>query len=636
MPEDTLDIVVRLRNGRVAAAEARAVAEEVEHIDRAQTRAAVSSGRFSRASGSMLSGMGSLVARGTQLVGTFGAMAVAAGAFVGLKFDATMESNTVAFKNFLGTEKAARKELDYLYRLAATTPFEFPDLVSGARRLLAFGMNAKEANRWLGTIGDTVAGIGGGTDEIDRMVIAIGQIQAKGKLSTEELQQLAELGIPAFQAVAKGTGRSMSELFADLQAGTITAAEALPALQKALQKTFAGSTAAQAKTFTGQLSTLKDNATAALGALSKPLFDLLRSQVFPRLNKALGGVASYLRTGGLKQSIRALTAGFSGSATAGATGFAGTLQKVGGVARSVFDLVKRAFAIGKGAVQDFMDAIKPMQPFIQNVIAPLLQGVLIGVIFGVVGAFKLLIGVLRVVSVVLGFLGQHAKPLRPIFVGIGAVLGFLITGPLLGTIKIGGRLGTVLQAVGKVARWLGGQFKAGGEVIVGAFGRVGSAIGRVASGITGRLRSIVDFVVGMPAKIASAAANLWEPLKSGLVGSLNWIIGKLNWLIRQVNHIPGVSIGAIGAIMDPSTIIAGQAGSVGGGTFSAAPAAPAARRGGGGSAVAADPRRGERAVISSVPRPARDRVLQPVHWNIDGRKIAEIMVDVSDAQRGIG
>jgi tape measure domain-containing protein len=45
-------------------------------------------------------------------------------------------------------------------------------------------------------IGDAVAGVGGGADAIDRVSLAIGQMQAKGRVQSEELLQLAEAGVP--------------------------------------------------------------------------------------------------------------------------------------------------------------------------------------------------------------------------------------------------------------------------------------------------------------------------------------------------------------------------------------------------------------------------------------------------------
>jgi tape measure domain-containing protein len=121
-----------------------------------------------------------------------------------------MEQNQVAFTQFLGSSRAAGRELRVLYKTAAATPFEVPQITTAARRLLAFGFNAKQANSWLSTIGDTIAGMGGGAQEIDQLVTAIGQIRSKGRLQGDELMQLSELGVVNRGKLAKDLGITRS------------------------------------------------------------------------------------------------------------------------------------------------------------------------------------------------------------------------------------------------------------------------------------------------------------------------------------------------------------------------------------------------------------------------------------------
>jgi hypothetical protein len=59
-----------------------------------------------------------------------------------------------------------------------------------------------------GTIGDTIAGIGGGAQEIDQLVTAIGQIRSKGRLQGDELMQLSELGVLNREASSPRTSAS--------------------------------------------------------------------------------------------------------------------------------------------------------------------------------------------------------------------------------------------------------------------------------------------------------------------------------------------------------------------------------------------------------------------------------------------
>jgi tape measure domain-containing protein len=129
---------------------------------------------------------------------------------MGLQFNASMEQNQVAFTQFLGSSQAARAELGFLQKTAAR------DAVRAAadhdRRPAADGVrvHAKQTNSWLSTIGDTIAGMGGGAQEIDQLVTAIGQIRSKGRLQGDELMQLSELGVVNRGKLAKDLGITRS------------------------------------------------------------------------------------------------------------------------------------------------------------------------------------------------------------------------------------------------------------------------------------------------------------------------------------------------------------------------------------------------------------------------------------------
>jgi tape measure domain-containing protein len=277
---DEVSIRLRARGGRQAAAEVTGVGKALIGVGRAGQLASRGIGGASRAAGGLGRTMTSW--RTAFLVGGLGSLGVAA-TRMGLQFNASMEQNQVAFTQFLGSTQAARHELGFLYRTAAKTPFEVPQITSAARRLLAFGFNAKQANSWLGTIGDTIAGMGGGAEQIDQLVTAIGQIRSKGRLQGDELMQLSELGVVNRQKLAKDLGITTLELMSGK--ANVSGTRALRALQKQFDQTFGGQSAKQARTFNGQLSTLHDNLNMTLGTITRPAFKLLERRVFPELGK---------------------------------------------------------------------------------------------------------------------------------------------------------------------------------------------------------------------------------------------------------------------------------------------------------------------------------------------------------------
>ena len=98
--------------------------------------------------------------------------------------------------------------------------------------------------------------------------------------------QLNEAGINARKYLLKYLGFSQKQLDKRMRAGKVSAEDAIGAITKGIRAEFGGLAKEQARTFNGQLSTLKDNANYTLGKVMLPLFNELRDDVFPDLNKA--------------------------------------------------------------------------------------------------------------------------------------------------------------------------------------------------------------------------------------------------------------------------------------------------------------------------------------------------------------
>src|SRR5690606_2299049 len=68
---------------------------------------------------------------------------------------------------------------------------------------------------------DAAAELGGGTEMLQGVTLALGQAWTKGKLQGEEILQLAERGIPAWDLLAKATGKNVAELQKLAEAGQL-------------------------------------------------------------------------------------------------------------------------------------------------------------------------------------------------------------------------------------------------------------------------------------------------------------------------------------------------------------------------------------------------------------------------------
>lgn len=196
-------------------------------------------------------------------------------AIVGM--NARLEQANIAFRTMLGSARAAGEFLGELQQFAAATPFEFPDLVTATQRMLAFQISASKVIPLLTAIGDAAAALGSGKEGIDRITLALGQMSAKGKVSGEELRQLAEAGIPGLKILAQELKITTAEAQALVTEGAISADTFIAAFQKFSELNFGGLMKEQEKTFLGAISTIKDQLLLLGSDAFQPLFQSIRN-----------------------------------------------------------------------------------------------------------------------------------------------------------------------------------------------------------------------------------------------------------------------------------------------------------------------------------------------------------------------
>ncbi len=222
--------------------------------------------------GSLLSGVG--MAAGAGIFNAIGnAVAGAGSAIVG--FNGRLEQAQIAFTTMLGSGEKAEAFLSDLQGFAAKTPFEFPELLGASQKLLAMGFASNEVLPVMTAVGDAVAGLGGGSQEVDRVTTALGQMRAKGKVSQEEMMQLTEAGIPAWEMLAQKIGVDIPTAQEMATKGQIKASTAITALTEGMNERFGGMMEKQSQTFQGAMSTIKDVLTQTTATAFKPFFDLI-------------------------------------------------------------------------------------------------------------------------------------------------------------------------------------------------------------------------------------------------------------------------------------------------------------------------------------------------------------------------
>jgi len=200
-----------------------------------------------------------------------------------------MEQTAVAFEQLAGGAEVAGRMMRDLQEFAARTPFQFEGLARSSRLFLAFGFEAERVLPTLRAVGDAVAAMGGGEFEMQRVVRALGQIRAKGKVAAQEIMQLAEVGIPAWEMLARTLGVSIPEAMKRSEQGAISAQTAIAGLVEQMGARFQGMMQRQSQTILGLWSTFKDNVKLAMIDAGNALAPMMRDWL-PKLTEMVRGL----------------------------------------------------------------------------------------------------------------------------------------------------------------------------------------------------------------------------------------------------------------------------------------------------------------------------------------------------------
>lgn len=524
------------------------------------------------------------------LAGILATVGVAAGtAGLGLvKLAGEAEQAQVAFTTLLGSAEKAQAFLGQLRDFAARTPFEMAGLQDSSRKLLAFGFTAQQIIPMLTAVGDAVGSLGGSAEVMDRVVYALGQMQAKGKVSAEEMMQLAETGIPVWKMLADEIGVSIPEAMKMAEKGAISAGQAIPAILEGMQKKFGGGMVQQSQTLLGMWSTTMDNLKTAGVQAGEAITEALNlKDVLSGVNEALGRLPAILQGLDLKRWAQdngaaiaalggAITAALIPAAVAGATALAGFIAPLlpfmaAGAAIALtlramgvgMDDVRRGFDQAKQALAPFADAMNAAGQEAQGRLMPILRTLGEGAQAG----FEAVRDVVeRVFMPALASLAPYAQQigaqLGPLFSNMADAIraAFELARDAVNTVFIPAFqaiwpvlqpiLATVLKGVEAALALISGAWRTVTQVLTGDWAGAWKTIVDSVAGFGVRIEAALDALApklgeagkklgsyiwnglqgsfdGLQALFLDAIANAIEALKDQLPGFLQGIAGRL-------------------------------------------------------------------------------------------------------------
>jgi len=233
----------------------------------------------------------------------------------GVDYNATMESYLTNFKVMLGSEEAAATKLSEIRKMAASTPFSLDDLTSGTQTLLQFGIAADDTTGVLQRLGDISLG---NAEKLQTLTRAYGKMSSAQKVTLENVNMMIDAGFNPLNQICDATGESMSDLYKRISDGKVSFSELEAAVEAATSQggQFYRGMLEASQTFSGRMSTLKDNVSALTGELTSGLFAAL-GELVVKLNEV---VVSFLdsdeKMAQLKETIGIATAVVAAAGTA--------------------------------------------------------------------------------------------------------------------------------------------------------------------------------------------------------------------------------------------------------------------------------------------------------------------------------
>ena len=269
----------------------------------------------------------------------------------GVDYNASMESYLTNFKVMLGNEELAATKLAELRKMAASTPFALSDLTEGTQTLLQFGIVADDTTGVLQQLGDISLG---NADKLQTLVRAYGKMSSAQKVTLENVNMMIDAGFNPLNQICDATGESMSDLYKRISDGRVSFEELQYAVKAATSEggQFYNGMLEASQTFSGRMSTLKDNVAALTGELTSGLFAALGDLVV-KLNEVVTSfldsdekMAQLKDTIGIAASVVAAAgAAFAGyKATIAATTVVTTAQKLAVTALNTANLQAAAGA----------------------------------------------------------------------------------------------------------------------------------------------------------------------------------------------------------------------------------------------------------------------------------------------------
>jgi tape measure domain-containing protein len=463
-----------------------------------------------------------------------GAMAIGAGAIgalaiAGAKQNAMLETSESRWTTLLKSHDKAIEQMKWLQDFAKSSPFDYQGLDEASTSMMGMGIALGDVRKWLPVLGDVAGVLGGGTETVKGISIALGQMNAKGKVSAEEMMQLAERGVNAWGFLAEGMGMSVAEVQKLSSEGKILAEDALPHIIKGMQGAFGGGMQTYMKSTVGQAEQAQEAFQQLSGQLTKGVYNWFGANVLPLINDGLQALSNTF-SGGLIDGFQNLWSN-STQAKIVLIALAGVIT---GVLIGAFFLIAPAVASAVIAFAPFLAigmAVAGLAYIIMSYWQPI-KTWFVNTFGEIATAFaNFFTGIWTLIQpalqAIVAFIGEKLAQMKQFWAENGA---------------------TIMQAVQNVWGFISGFISTTLNVILAIFNFVFPAIKFIVMSVWETIKGLIDgalqFIMGVVQVFAGLFTGNWSKLWEGIK---NMFFGAIQFIWNYVQLFFGAKIlGVIG------------------------------------------------------------------------------------------
>ena len=207
----------------------------------------------------------------------------------------SIEDTTQALGVMMGSADKASGFMDKLVATNMKSTYSFDAWAEAGKTLVAFGVDAEQANESVTALGEAAAATGKGEEALLSMSDAFGQAAASGSISMDTINRLSAGGVQGLTILANHFGVTTDEMQKMISKGAVPAQEGIKALTDGIIKGSDGA-AGKVESLSGVMGKMAETTSGTLKNMGAELNNTAAA-IFERLSPAIKAGADKVRVG---------------------------------------------------------------------------------------------------------------------------------------------------------------------------------------------------------------------------------------------------------------------------------------------------------------------------------------------------